>query len=80
MSYRSRFSHLKQVNQTYFYHCFFGLKWGVYLIYTGIISIIHGLFPFFFPFRVPRHIFKVWKMLENSKEHEFIIRELKKDQ
>lgn len=60
----SKKSHLEFVNQTYFNHFIFSIKWGLFLIYTGFISIIHGLFPFLFPFVAPKNVLKVAKLIE----------------
>ena len=47
MSKNIEFSHLKIVKQGYWEHLFFAIKWGLYFILTGFISIIHGVFPIF---------------------------------
>ena len=71
------FSHLRKVNQGYFFHLLFALKWGGYLIFTGLVSIVHGLFPFLFPFLAPRNILKVSRMIEKSSDYEQIIKDTK---
>ncbi len=44
-------------------HQRFALRWGVYLIVTGMISILHGIFPFLLPFEAPRRVMRVAKMI-----------------
>jgi hypothetical protein len=41
-------SHLKQSHQSYFSHMTWAVRAGARLITTGIVSIIHGLFPSLF--------------------------------
>lgn len=40
--------HLKKGNISYGRHCVDAITGGGHLILTGIVSIIHGLFPFLF--------------------------------
>lgn len=56
--------HLKEAKKRYFPHLFYAVKWGFFLIYTGILSIIHGVIPAFFPFHAPRNVMKIARMLE----------------
>ncbi len=55
--------HLKQVQQGYWEHFFFAQKWGLYLILTGLASMVHGLRPMCFPFTAPRNVQKVADMI-----------------
>lgn len=61
--------HLKEVQQSYWTHAAFAIKWGWFLIWTGFVSILHGLIPAVFPFTAPRNILKVAKMIE-QREHD----------
>ena len=46
------------VNETWWEHCQFALNVGIRLIFTSLIFIIHGIFPFI---EIPR-----WLNLEDS--------------
>lgn len=60
-------SHLELVQQKYPEHFWFAQKWGLYLIWTGIASMIHGLIPALFPFTAPRNVLKVAKMIHSRR-------------
>lgn len=60
--------HLEKVNETYIEHGEFAIRWGFFLIWAGIISIIHGVLPFLFPFTVPILLKKV-KNAADSRGH-----------
>lgn len=38
-------SHLKDVNESYFMHLFYAVKYGIVLILLGLACILHGLIP-----------------------------------
>ena len=57
-------SHLKKTNQNYWAHGWFAVRHGFYIILIGIVSILHGIFPFFMPFFAPRSIMKLARMIE----------------
>lgn len=59
------FKHLQQVEESYFEHLKFSLWAGFILIILGIVSVIHGIFPFLFS-RVPDKIFNYF--LKHSSE------------
>lgn len=46
--------HLKKGNTTYARHCVEAIVGGGHLILIGIVSIVHGLFPFIFEKYVAR--------------------------
>ncbi len=56
--------HLQEVNQTYREHGWFAVKWGLFLIWTGVVSIIHGICPAFFKFRAPRNVMRVARLIK----------------
>lgn len=62
--FKSSKEHLKQVNESYSKHGRFAIKWGLYLIYTGCVSIIHGIVPAVFKFTAPRNVMKLARMIE----------------
>lgn len=62
--------HLDKTSQGYIEHLFFAFKWGCYLILTGLISIIHGLFPGILQFTAPRNVMKVARMIEKRGKPE----------
>lgn len=64
-------SHLEQVNKTYAEHGHFAIKWGIYLIVTGMASIVHGLIPSLFKFTAPKNVMRVANMIkERNNPHE----------
>ena len=64
--------HLQNVKETYSQHGWFAIKWGFYIIWTGLASVIHGIFPFLFPFTAPKNILKLKKMMDDRQEEERI--------
>jgi hypothetical protein len=58
------FKHLSQVEETYSQHWKFSVWAGIFLCYLGLLSLIHGFFPFLFS-RYPDYIFR--NFLEKSK-------------
>lgn len=38
-------SHLKEVNESYFMHLFYAVKYGIVLILLGFVCFLHGLIP-----------------------------------
>ena len=62
--------HLQDVKESYFFHGWFAIKWGFFILYTGIASIIHGIFPFLFPFTAPKNILKIKKMMDLRQEEQ----------
>ena len=61
------FKHLKKVRQSYVEHFIFAVKWGGYLIWTGILSAVHGLIPSLFPFSAPRNVLKVSELIRRRR-------------
>lgn len=51
------FKHLSQVEESYVQHLKFGICAGLYLIFLGIVSLVHAVVPFFLS-RVPDRLFK----------------------
>jgi hypothetical protein len=45
---KKKLNHLNESNKSYKKHLFGAIKNGFLLIITGIVSIIHGIFPFLF--------------------------------
>jgi len=64
--------HLNDVEESYCQHGWFAIKWGLYIVCTGLASIIHGIFPFLFPFTAPKNLLKLHKIMEDRKEEERI--------
>ena len=40
--------HPNSVNETYWQHLKFAISCGVKMLFAGLVSIIHGIFPFLF--------------------------------
>lgn len=64
--------HLKSVEEDYFEHAFFAIKWGLFLLITGLISVIHGFLPFLFPFVAPKNVLKLKKVMDERNEEDRI--------
>jgi hypothetical protein len=60
--------HLESVNESYFVHGSSALTWGFFLIFTGLVLIVHGIFPFLFPFLPASNIRKINKKLDARNE------------
>ncbi|MCB0377466.1 MAG: hypothetical protein KDD33_03150 [Bdellovibrionales bacterium] len=60
-------NHLKDVHQSYWKHGSFAVRWGFYIIFLGIASIIHGFVPALFPFLTPDGIKKISKMIDEME-------------
>ena len=66
------FHHLKKVDQAYVPHGWFVIKWGLYLVATGLVSIVHGILPFLWPFKAPSNVLKVAQMIQDRGEDQII--------
>lgn len=64
--------HLKYVRESYWVHGRFAVKWGFYLIWLGIASILHGFFPFLLKFQAPKGILRLKKLMDERGEEERI--------
>ncbi|MCC2679825.1 MAG: hypothetical protein K0R29_2401 [Pseudobdellovibrio sp.] len=60
--------HLKSVGESYFEHGGSAISWGFFLLFTGLVLIVHGIFPFIFPFLPARNIRKINKKLDEREE------------
>lgn len=50
--------HLKKSGKDYRTHFLFSFKWGFFLIWTGVASVLHAFVPSWFPFTAPRNVLK----------------------
>jgi len=66
------FRHLEETEQRYVPHGMFAVSMGWFLICTGFISIIHGIFPFILTFNAPRRVMKVAKIILRRGKREEI--------
>lgn len=63
-------AHLELVRESYSVHGWFAIKWGFYLIWLGIASILHGIFPFMLKFHTPQGILRLKKLMDERHEEE----------
>lgn len=70
--------HLEHVQESYGVHGLFAIKWGFYLIWLGITSILHGIFPFMLKFYTPQGILKLKKLMDERNEEERMRRDQQK--
>ena len=59
--------HLDEAGKSYWPHCIFAIKNGFFLVWIGIISVLHGICPAFRPF-YPRHA--VLRMSEEAQKRD----------
>jgi len=59
--------HLDEAGKSYWPHCMFAVKNGFFLVWIGIISVLHGFCPAFRPFYT-RHT--VLRMSEEAQKRE----------
>lgn len=55
--------------QTYWQHGKFAIANSCKLIWAGIAGVIHGVFPWWFPFYTSTMVIKSFKKLVESKRH-----------
>lgn len=60
--------HLKSVGESYFVHGSSAVSWGFFLVFTGLILILHGILPFLFPFLPAKNINRIKKKLDDRNE------------
>ena len=65
--------------QSYFKHLQFACLNSAILIYSGVIGIIHAVFPFLFKFTTSSIVIKSMKKLLESKRHKKELREIMRD-
>lgn len=71
-------NHLSDVKESYWRHGWFAVKWGFFLVWTGVVSILHGIFPFLFPFLAPKNVLKMKALMDERNEEERIQTALKR--
>ena len=62
--------------QTYSEHAIFALANSSFLLIASLKGIIHGVFPFLFPFSTSRSVIKAMRKLIDSGRHKDELREL----
>jgi len=60
-------NHLKKVKESYFEHLLFASKAGIKLCGYGLVSILHAIFPIFFPRYVSKKIILMYNKI-NSRD------------
>jgi len=61
-------AHLREANKGYFSHAKFAIVAGFDLILTGIISIIHGIFPNILPFYSENKVESYYKKVVHIRQ------------
>jgi len=59
--------HLKNSSMTYAYHMIHACQYGFRLLWVGVKSIVHGIFPLVWKYDGPREIIKMYKELRRHK-------------
>lgn len=57
--------HPQATNETYLQHLAFTLGMGGKLLGTGLIVIVHGLFPFLFTRTASRNMQRIWRIMSH---------------
>ena len=57
--------HLNESGKTYWQHTHWALKYGFILIWAGITSLIHAIFPLCFKYHSAKTVLRIAKLLEN---------------
>jgi hypothetical protein len=60
------FKHLKQVEESYSEHFKFAVWAGCVLVFLGLVSLIHAIFPFFLS-RTPDKIYRYFVIKSNER-------------
>lgn len=55
--------------QNYFTHAGNAVYWSVRLMIAAIIGLIHGVFPFLFPFYTSSEVIRAFRDIVKSKQH-----------
>ena len=58
------------IGKEYFKHGASAIKQGLYILVTGMVSIIHGIIPGWFPFYVPKRIIVIVNMIKSTVPEE----------
>jgi hypothetical protein len=67
-----KFKHLEESRETYWSHCQWAVGSGFVMIWTGILSVIHGLIPSLFPFRSAKTVIDLYyKRLHNHNNKSY---------
>ena len=56
--------HPHEAGETYFQHLLFTICLGLRLVMTGLIIVIHGIFPFLFTRTSSNQIFKIFEIMK----------------
>lgn len=73
--------HLKKSNVTYFSHMIWAFMAGLRLVWAGIASVIHGIFPNFFPGTAAKTVIDLYheRLVDHpNKDYEDYIKEYEK--
>ena len=69
---RMKFKHLQESQETYLHHLGWATKSGFLMIWTGVVSIIHGILPPLFPFRSAKTVIDLYYVrLHNHTNKEY---------
>ena len=74
-------NHLKKSNETYFSHVIWAFKAGFRLVWAGIASFIHGIFPNLFPGTAAKTVIDLYheRLVDHpNKDYEEYIKEYEK--
>jgi len=67
-------THMKETGWKYWSHLWHAFYQGWRLIRTGLRSIIHGIFPFLWPFDGPKMVVKIFKEIRTHEHVKPIIK------
>ncbi len=61
-------NHLKEANENYFEHFLFAFSLAWWIIISGIIHLVHSIFPFLFPRVAVKYIRKINSIMQRRLE------------
>lgn len=65
-------AHLRKAGKDYTGHGLFALKQGFVLIGAGLTSIVHGVFPFLFPFHSAKTVLRLADMVRGLHSYKHL--------
>ena len=60
-------THLKEVNMSYFVHCWRSIKFGLWALRLSVVCVVHAIFPWVFTDTFSTNLLQLAKQLEEEK-------------
>lgn len=69
--------HINDSGETYFEHFLFSASIALWIIYIGIMHLIHSIFPFIFATKAGKNIKKINDIMQ--KRYDYMIKKINQD-